>query len=104
MDERGLCWPASIAPYQRYIIQHGDDVDEDVAQVVRQLEAAGQSVIVDDRAVNFGAKASDADLLGIPHRLVISPKSIAAGGYEYKQRTDEQSKIVSLSVLGEMRC
>ena len=65
-------------------------------QIVAKLESEGADVILDDRDMGFGAKASDADLLGIPNRIVISEKTLAQGGYEFKRRTESESRIVPM--------
>lgn len=76
MDEKGLVWPHSIAPYSHYIIVIGEHLDEALS-LAHKLEAEGNSVLVDDRTVGFGSKAGDADLMGIPYRIVLSDKTIA---------------------------
>lgn len=76
MDEKGLVWPENIAPYSHYLIVIGEHLDEALS-LVRKLEAEGKSVLVDDRTVGFGSKAGDADLMGIPYRIVLSDKTLA---------------------------
>lgn len=65
-------------------------------ELAKKLEAEGAEVLLDDRDMGFGAKASDADLLGIPNRVVVSEKTLAQGGYELKKRTESESRIVAL--------
>ena len=95
-DEKGLIWPASIAPYSHTIIVIGDHIAE-ARQLAEKLESEGNSVLIDDRNTGFGAKAGDADLIGIPNRIIISDKTLASGGYELKGRTEAEGKIIHLS-------
>ncbi len=95
-DEKGLVWPASIAPYSHTIIVIGDHIAE-AKQLAEKLESEGNSVLIDDRNTGFGAKAGDADLIGIPNRIIISDKTLASGGYELKGRTEAEGKIIHLS-------
>lgn len=100
-DERGLVWPDAVAPYRLYIAQLGND--EAVASAAEKLceiaQSWGVSVLYDDTDKRPGEKFADADLLGIPHRIVISPKTIEAGTYEYKARTSEAIEMVSIDRL-----
>ncbi|MFZ2513980.1 MAG: proline--tRNA ligase [Candidatus Saccharimonadales bacterium] len=100
-DERGLVWPDAVAPYRLYIAQLGND--EAVASAAEKLceiaQSWGVSVLYDDTDKRPGEKFADADLLGIPHRIVISPKTIEAGTYEYKARTSEATEMVSIDRL-----
>lgn len=100
-DERGLVWPDAVAPYRLYIAQLGND--EAVVSAAEKLceiaQSWGVSVLYDDTDKRPGEKFADADLLGIPHRIVISPKTIEAGTYEYKARTSEATEMVSIDRL-----
>lgn len=95
MDEKGLVWPESVAPYSHYIIVIGDN-REKALELARKLESEGKECIIDDRDTGFGAKAGDADLLGIPYRVIVSDKTLAAGGYEIKGRKENEGKIIAL--------
>lgn len=99
-DERGLVWPTEIAPYQIHLVVLGKN--EEARAVADALYASlntKTSVLYDDRDEGAGAKLADADLFGIPYRVVISDKSLAAGGAEVKKRANEETKIVSISEL-----
>lgn len=100
-DDRGLVWPENIAPAKLYIARLGDgqDVTADADRLYESLTASGVDVLYDDRDARPGEKFADADLLGIPHRVIISDKTHAAGTYEYKARTGEQSENISLEEL-----
>lgn len=98
MDEKWLVWPESIAPASHYIIVIWEDNLEKAINLAREIESKWWDVIIDDRTgkVWFGQKANDADLLGIPNRIIISPKTLEQGGYELKKRLDNEGKIIKL--------
>ena len=88
-DARGLVWPAAVAPFRVYLARLGDN-EEVVIQadsLYELLQSKGHEVLYDDRDVRPGEKFADADLLGIPYRVVISDKTAAGGTYEVKART-----------------
>ena len=97
-DEKGLVWPDNIAPYKLSLIQIGDVFDKSQA-IYDQLNQNGIETIWDDRDVRPGQKFADADLMGIPHRIVISPKTVAEGKIEYKSRTSEDSELLTVDEL-----
>lgn len=99
-DEKGIIWPESVSPYQIHLIAL-DLVDEKIKkqadELYEQLLQKNIEVLFDDRlGTSAGEKFADADLIGIPVRLVISKRSLAAGGVEYKKRTDTDSNIKSI--------
>lgn len=96
-DERGIVWPEAIAPAKVYIARLGDDADivKTADKLYDDLHKAGVSVLYDDRDVRPGEKFADADLLGIPYRVVVSAKTVAAKQYEIKQRTSETASMIS---------
>lgn len=95
-DDKGLVWPKNLAPYQVYLIAIGQSEQIAVAadQLYQKLTSAGIKVIYDDRDERPGEKFADADLMGIPYRLVLSDKTLEAGGYELKARNEDQTRIV----------
>lgn len=97
-DEKGLVWPDNIAPYKLSLIQIGDVFDKSQA-IYDQLNQNRIETIWDDRDVRPGQKFADADLMGIPHRIVISPKTVAEGKIEYKSRTSEDSELLTVDEL-----
>ena len=103
-DEDGLVWPAAVAPYQVYLIGLGDsDSVVEANSLYGELTSAKIGVLYDDREmVRAGEKFADADLLGIPYRLVISQKSKDQGGYELKSRTKKDTTIVNKDKLLEI--
>lgn len=96
-DEKGIVWPENIAPAKVHLISLG--ADEEAEKLYELLQEKGIEVLYDDRDVRAGEKFADADLIGIPHRVVVSKKSLEAGGYEYKNRKETDSKIVSEAEL-----
>jgi prolyl-tRNA synthetase len=101
-DDKGIIWPESIAPFAVHLLALGEDeaVLKEAEKVYENLIKAGVEVLFDDRAgVSAGEKFSDADLLGIPLRAVVSVRSIKDGGIEIKKRTEEKGKIITLEEL-----
>lgn len=101
-DDKGIVWPEAIAPFTIHLLALGDDeaVMKEADKVYESLSQAGVEVLFDDRVgMSAGEKFSDADLLGMPYRAVVSPRSIKEGGIELKKRTEEKGKIVSLEEL-----
>ena len=100
-DGKGIVWPESVAPFAVHMIQIGNTTDQ--AKVLyKKLTGQGIEVLWDDRDISVGAKFADADLIGIPHRIVISEKSLEQGGLEYKKRTESESKIITETELVEI--
>ncbi len=103
-DEKGIVWPLSISPYQIEVVLI-DAKDEQSRQILQTLEASpelaarGVDILVDDRPDSAGVKFNDADLVGIPLRLVLGPKNLKAGKAEIKLRKDPQAQLVDLSSL-----
>jgi prolyl-tRNA synthetase len=100
-DEKGIIWPEEIAPYTYHIIAlGGGDVLAQALKLAEELEEKGKSVFLDDRDVNAGVKFTDADLIGIPHQLIVSEKILEKGDVvEHKERAGGTSKEVMISKL-----
>jgi prolyl-tRNA synthetase len=98
-DEKGLVWPKEVAPFQIHLLSLNKN--EEAEKIYNQLETEGFEVLYDDRDLGAGAKFADADLLGIPLRIVVSEKSLQAGGLEIKKRNEEKSEIVKTKELLE---
>ena len=96
-DENGIIWPVSVAPYHVIIIpiNYRDKVKEVSGKMSMALEAKGAEVLLDDRDERAGVKFNDADLLGIPWRIVIGDKNLAGGMIEVKQRAEKEGHLVS---------
>lgn len=99
-DEKGLIWPENIAPYKVHLLSLGEN--EEAEKTYKQLQEKGVEVLFDDREASAGEKFADSDLIGIPYRVVVSKKSLAAGGVEIKKRGESESKIVSIAELLEI--
>ena len=100
-DDRGLVWPDNIAPYRVYLVNIGNspEVLARTQEVYDTLQKSGVDVLWDDREARPGEKFADGDLMGIPHRVVISEKTMASDSLEYKGRTDETPVNTSLEEL-----
>lgn len=100
-DEHGIVWPENVAPFRVYLCQIGDSesIEKAAADAYNTLSGLGISVLWDDRNERPGAQFADADLLGIPNRVVVSEKSIEQGGFELKKRTQENTEILNLDDL-----
>lgn len=99
-DEKGLVWPASIAPFSVHLIALGKERNgESYTQaelLYKKLTDAHVEVLYDERDLMPGEKFADSDLLGIPMRVVVSEKSLSLGGVEIKERTGSTSDIITI--------
>jgi prolyl-tRNA synthetase len=102
-DEKGIIWPAAIAPFEVAIVPmnaHKSPRTLEAAEALyAELQAAGYDVLLDDRNERPGVKFSDLELTGIPHRIVIGEKGLDAGTFEYKGRRDAESVNLSKEEL-----
>jgi len=101
-DEKGIIWPKEVAPFQVHLLNLNMEDAEVVGrseEVYQQLIDEGFEVLYDDREMSAGVKLADADLIGIPMRLIVSQKSLEKGGIEVKNREEKKGKIVSLEEL-----
>jgi len=89
-DEKGIVWPEEVAPYAAHLVAIGANRDPNVAEVAERLHQlsldAGREILYDDRDESPGVKFTDAELLGMPWILTVSPRSLAAGGLEVTER------------------
>ena len=94
-DADGIIWPVSVAPYDVHIVQLGaGDVAADAERLAEELEAAGLSVVLDDRGDSAGVKFNDADLIGLPFRLTVSRRTLAAAAVEFKPRASSERQSI----------
>jgi prolyl-tRNA synthetase len=104
-DARGIIFPKSMAPFTVTICPIGYDKSEAVSaaanKIYADLNAAGIEAMLDDRGERPGVMFAEADLMGIPHRLVIGERGLADGTVEYKGRTDAEAQMVSLNNVVE---
>ncbi len=100
-DGRGLVWPENIAPFRVYLATIGTDaaVTQAAEDLYNSLYKSGVEVLYDDRDARPGEKFADADLLGIPHRVVISARTLEQQRVEYKARTSEEAELLSAEEL-----
>lgn len=100
-DEKGLVWPENIAPFKVYLALLGDgaEVAKHADAIYRKLEDSGVTVLYDDRDVRPGEKFADAELMGMPYRLVVSEKTLKDTTYELKKRTETEAEFVSENEL-----
>jgi prolyl-tRNA synthetase len=101
-DEKGIIWPMAIAPYHIYLCSlypENAQVAEAAEKLYSDLTARGLEVLYDDRHESPGVKFNDADLLGIPLRVTISPRTLEKDSVEVKWRTEKQTQLVSLASL-----
>ena len=100
-DERGIIWPGPIAPFQVVLValnlQKSARVREASDRLYAELTAAGVETLYDDRDARPGVKFADAELLGIPHRVVVGDRGLEAGKLEYRHRRDTSSSEFPLS-------
>jgi prolyl-tRNA synthetase len=100
-DERGIIWPDAIAPFAVVLCPIGMDRSEDVktaaSKLYDELLAAGVDVILDDRGERPGAMFADWELIGVPHRVVISDRGIKEGQFEYQHRRDTAASKVPMA-------
>jgi prolyl-tRNA synthetase len=96
-DEKGMVWPESIAPFQVHLIALGSMTDAE--KVYEQLVQQGIEVLYDDREARAGEKLADADLMGIPHRIIVGKSFTEKNLLEYKHRSNENVEELELSTL-----
>jgi prolyl-tRNA synthetase len=107
-DANGIIWPQALAPFQVILVpinyQKSARVQETADALYRDFNAAGIDVLLDDRDARPGVKFADAELLGIPHRIVIGERTLAAGNLEYRHRREtESTDIPAADPVGYIR-
>lgn len=99
-DEKGMIWPESVAPFKVHLMALGNDESAraKAEELYETLTRASVEVLYDDRVkASTGEKLSDADLIGIPYRLIVSPKTLAENSVEIKKRNEKGARLVSLT-------
>ncbi len=97
-DDKGIIWPEAVAPFKIHLVILGesDNARSEAENLYTELVLKGVDVLFDDRAgLSIGEKLNDADLLGMPYRVVVSEKSLEKGGVEMKKRNETESQIMS---------
>jgi prolyl-tRNA synthetase len=102
-DEAGIIWPDAMSPWQVVVCVINPKKDEAVnaaaAELLAQLQAAGLDAALDDRGLRPGAMFADMELIGIPHRVVVSERGVAAGTYEYRSRRASEAESLDRDAL-----
>ena len=101
-DEKGICWPKEVSPFQVHLIQLGDTskIKRVAEKIYRYLQNSGIEVLYDDREEKTaGEKFVDADLIGIPLRIVISEKTLKQDQLELKKRSQKETKLIKTKLL-----
>lgn len=105
-DDRGIVWPEAIAPFQIALvplkIEKSNVVREAAEKLYEELTTAGFEVLMDDRKASPGVKFADMELIGIPHRVVLSDRGLIDGVVEYKHRTATDKENVQLKEIVEL--
>jgi prolyl-tRNA synthetase len=98
-DEAGIIWPRSLAPYEVHIVAiqpERPEVREAAERLYEELSSAGVAALYDDREETPGVKFNDADLLGMPLRVTVSPRNLEKQALEVKGRTEGEARLVPL--------
>jgi prolyl-tRNA synthetase len=99
-DQKGICWPEAIAPFQLAILpmnaKKSHRVRDAAEKLYAELLSAGVDVLLDDRNVRPGVMFNDMELIGIPHRVVIGERGLDQGVLEYRKRTDAENGEIPL--------
>jgi prolyl-tRNA synthetase len=102
-DEKGIAWPAAVAPYAAHLVTIGGAREARVVELADRLHDlardAGREILYDDRDESPGVKLTDAELLGMPWILTVSPRSLAAGGVELTRRATGDRTTISPETL-----
>jgi prolyl-tRNA synthetase len=102
-DERGICWPEPMAPWQVAICminpKHDQGVIDAAEALLADLSQAGIDCVLDDRGLRPGPMFADIELIGIPHRVVVSERGLAAGTFEYRARRAEAAEQLDRAAL-----
>ena len=104
-DANGIAWPDAMAPWKAVVCVINPKHDAAVAQAAdalyRELNAAGVETALDDRGLRPGAMFADMELIGIPHRIVVSERGLAAGSFEYRHRRASEAENIDRATLLE---
>jgi prolyl-tRNA synthetase len=103
-DDNGILWPLPIAPYQALVVPlstSDEKVLETTESIAKSLETAGFDVLIDDRDQRPGFKFKDADLIGIPYRVVVGERGLKEGNIEVKWRTEASARVIPAAGAAE---
>ena len=99
-DEQGIVWPRAVAPYDVHVVAL-PGVEEQADEAAAALDAAGLSVLLDDRDARAGEKFADADLLGLPYRVTVGKKTLEDDAVDVRNRATGDERRVAIASLGE---
>ncbi len=97
-DEDGMIWPERLAPFKIHLIPIGEDGEKKAEEIYEKLSDDFE-ILYDDRDVSVGNKFADADLMGMPYRIVVSDKTLEKDSVEVKRRDSEEEKLVKIDNL-----
>jgi prolyl-tRNA synthetase len=104
-DERGICWPEPLAPFQVAVLpmnaKKSHRAREASEQLYRELCEAGVECLLDDRDLRPGVMFNDIELIGIPHRVVVGERGLDEGKLEYRRRTSDSNEEIPLEGAAE---
>jgi prolyl-tRNA synthetase len=102
-DDAGILWPVAMAPWQAVVCMINPKQDAAVIAaaeaLLADLQAAGVDAVLDDRGLRPGAMFADMELIGIPHRIVVSERGLAAGTFEYRARNASEAENLDRSTV-----
>ena len=101
-DERGIAWPAAIAPYDAHVVAL-PGLEDQAGEVAAALEEDGRSVLLDDRDQRAGEKFADADLIGCPMRITVGKKTLEDGAVDVRDRASGEERRVAAAEIAEIR-
>jgi len=103
-DEKGIIWPKAIAPFQIHLLKIGksEEVAKKAEDLYNELTAMGREVLYDDRDISAGEKFADADLIGIPLRIVVSEKTLKEDSVEVKKRDEDNSELIKFKDIDNL--
>ena len=102
-DDKGIVWPESIAPFKVHLLtlKNSDKITEVAEKLYALLTEAKVEVLYDDRDESTGVKLNDCDLIGIPYRLIVSEKTLAADSVEFKKRSSDKAELIKVDEVIE---
>jgi prolyl-tRNA synthetase len=100
-DERGIAWPASVAPYHVHVVAL-PGLEQQAAAAAEALDAAGVDVLLDDRDQRAGEKFADADLIGCPLRVTVGKKTVEDGAVDVRDRATGEERRVAVAEVGKV--
>ncbi|MDO5610682.1 MAG: proline--tRNA ligase [Pseudomonadota bacterium] len=108
-DDAGIRWPQAMAPWQAAVCvinpKNNPDVAAAAESLYRELNDAGIDTVLDDRGLRPGAMFADIELIGIPHRVVVSERGLAAGTFEYRERSASEAETLDhASLMARLTC